>query len=151
MMPNIILIALKFIFLALLFLFLYEVMKLVYIDIFELSPPKKKIDYILKQHAEEPVEPTMVIVKGAGVVPNRVYPLGDVTTIGRLTENDIVLRDSQVSQKHARIFKRNEDYYIEDLQSTNGTFVGGKRIMEPALLKLGKEIRIGQSVLKFRK
>ena len=65
------------------------------------------------------------IRRGADV---REYPLTkQMTTIGRLGKNDVVLNDSQVSREHARIERRNGILYITDLNSTNGTILNGAR------------------------
>jgi adenylate cyclase len=69
-------------------------------------------------------------------------------TIGRISNNDIVIISGIVSRNHARIIKENERYYIEDLNSANGVFLNGIRIGK-APLKYGDEIKIGQTVLTF--
>jgi ABC transport system ATP-binding/permease protein len=72
-------------------------------------------------------------------------------TIGRDPENDIVLHHPIVSRKHARITKTGTDgeYEIEDLGSTNGTFVNGERVVEPHLLHRGDRIYVGPIKLVF--
>ena len=80
--------------------------------------------------------------------PNRgvEYELGaGEFTIGRSTNNDIVLPLPEVSRRHARIWKARDGYYIEDLGSTNGTFVNDARVHEPVLLVEGAILQIGDS------
>lgn len=74
----------------------------------------------------------------------------DRTTIGRHSENDIVLDDSAVSRRHATVTRDEEGYYcLCDQDSFNGTYVNGQRIIEH-VLDDGEEIQVGMSMLTFR-
>ena len=74
----------------------------------------------------------------------------DEISIGRLSStNDVVLAEGIVSKKHARIFVKDEQYYIEDLKSTCGTFVNGFRIEQPRPLDVDDKIYIGDYVVSF--
>jgi tRNA A-37 threonylcarbamoyl transferase component Bud32 len=73
----------------------------------------------------------------------------DVTTIGRTASNDIVLPDLKVSRSHARLSFHNGQWFLEDLNSRNGTFVKGIRISRPAPLVSGDEIKLGDEVMLF--
>ncbi len=66
--------------------------------------------------------------------------------IGRDINNDIVINDSEVSRRHARLFLSEGNYVIEDLGSTNGTSVNGQRITGPYLLRPGELIMLGESI-----
>ncbi len=68
--------------------------------------------------------------------------IGRDTDIGKL-------RDGAVSRKHARIYRKGDSFFIEDLNSVNGTFVNGVRIARPLKLKQGDQIRIGKSIMVF--
>jgi transcriptional regulator with PAS, ATPase and Fis domain len=72
-----------------------------------------------------------------------------VITIGRAKTSDLPLNDTFVSQEHCRIEKRSTGFFIQDLGSTNGTFVNGLRISEVKLLN-GSQIQVGQSDFIFR-
>lgn len=69
-----------------------------------------------------------------------------ITIVGRETLNDLVLNDAEVSRRHCRLVLQNDGYMIEDLGSTNGTFVNGKRVTAPLLLYHGDTIELGKSV-----
>jgi pSer/pThr/pTyr-binding forkhead associated (FHA) protein len=73
----------------------------------------------------------------------REYPLFNVNTIGRAGDSDIIIEDPYLSSKHALIARRGRRMIIEDLHSTNGTFVNGKRVKKPVALKDRDEIVLG--------
>lgn len=74
----------------------------------------------------------------------------DEINIGRLSSaNDIVLPDGIVSKRHARMFVKDEQYWIEDLKSTCGTFVNGFRVEEPRPLDVDDKLYIGDYVISF--
>lgn len=77
-----------------------------------------------------------------------VIPINRETTIGRRDDNSVILREGYVSGHHARIYLRNTDYVMEDLNSTNGTILNGKRIEKKVYIKAGDEIKIGSAVFK---
>src|SRR5688500_17994024 len=80
----------------------------------------------------------------------QVYELsGDETTLGRHSECGIVLPDQTISRQHARILRHSDSYYVEDLQSLNGTFVNGKRIDGQQRLESGDRIQIHDVLLGF--
>jgi len=85
------------------------------------------------------------IVKG--LPPNATYPLERTTTMGRSTSNDVVLNDPRVSRQHARIEIANAAPLLADADSTNGTFLDGKRVAEPLPLGPGSVITLGNTTL----
>lgn len=72
----------------------------------------------------------------------------EATTIGRKSENDIVIDNIGVSGFHAKILKEGESFYIEDLNSLNGTFVDGEKVSK-SILNSGDVILIGKHTLEF--
>ncbi len=72
-------------------------------------------------------------------------------SIGRGSENDIQLEDNMVSKFHARVYEQDGQFYIDDLNSGNGTWVNGKKIRELHPLREGDEIRVGDYVMEFRR
>lgn len=73
------------------------------------------------------------------------------TLIGRNPECALVLDDDFASGRHARIFEREGSWYVEDLGSTNGTYVGTSRISQATALQVGTQVRIGKTILELRK
>ncbi len=85
----------------------------------------------------------------SGEEPGRSFTLTrSRTRLGRATENDIRLADPRVSRYHAEIEMREGEYVLRDLGSTNGTLVGGRRILE-RLLENGDVIRVGDVEMRF--
>jgi hypothetical protein len=82
--------------------------------------------------------------------PDSVYPLLDNEySIGRTADNAIAIHDSSVSSRHARIQRMTEGFVIEDLQSSNGTFVNGERVIEKRVLADGDLLRLGKIIMTF--
>lgn len=71
--------------------------------------------------------------------------------IGRGSDAAIRLDDDYVSTRHARIAASGDQWFVEDLGSTNGTYIGSQRISQPTTLQLGSQIRIGKTTLELRK
>ncbi|HEX3003841.1 MAG TPA: FHA domain-containing protein [Angustibacter sp.] len=71
--------------------------------------------------------------------------------IGRNPESTLVLDDDYASGRHARIYPENGEWYVEDLDSTNGTFAGNQRLTSPQKLQVGSTLRIGTTVLELRR
>lgn len=70
----------------------------------------------------------------------------EVSLIGRDVTNDVVIGDAEVSRQHARITRTPGGYVLEDLGSTNGTFVNGERLTTPRVLNPGDLIALGETV-----
>lgn len=79
-------------------------------------------------------------------------PLGtDTLTIGRSSESSLVIRDDYTSSHHARLLLRGDAWAVQDLDSTNGTFVSGNRVTGgPVALGLGVPIKVGATTFELR-
>jgi hypothetical protein len=71
--------------------------------------------------------------------------------IGRGNDAQIRLDDDYVSTRHARIAASGDQWFVEDLGSTNGTYIGTVRITQPTTVTLGTQVRIGKTILELRK
>jgi pSer/pThr/pTyr-binding forkhead associated (FHA) protein len=71
--------------------------------------------------------------------------------IGRGSDAAIKLDDDYVSTRHARIAASGDEWFVEDLGSTNGTYVGPVRITQPTTIGLGVQVRVGKTILELRK
>ena len=73
----------------------------------------------------------------------------DKTTIGRVDDNTFPIAESSVSSHHCEVFMRGSDVVVNDLNSTNGTFINGDKITGEAVLKPGQILRLGQIELRL--
>ena len=71
--------------------------------------------------------------------------------LGRNPECTLVLDDDFASGRHARIFRRDAGWFVEDLGSTNGTFLGSSKLTEPMPVEVGSTLRIGKTIFELRK
>lgn len=144
--PEAVLTVLKYCFLALVFLFLARVVRVV---LLELRAP-------VGAAATDGGAGGAKRAKRAGAHlrvldppghKGETYPLGDELTVGRGGGCGVVLTDdSFVSTVHARLFRRGDDLFVEDLGSRNGTFVNGTNVQAPTRLRRGDRVQFGQTV-----
>ena len=71
--------------------------------------------------------------------------------VGRAPECTLVVEDDYASSRHARFYLRDGAWYVEDLGSTNGTFIGKTRLTTPTRIEIGVAVRIGRTVLELRR
>ena len=84
----------------------------------------------------------------SGPNPGMTFPLEqEEILLGRDLANDITIGDPEVSRRHARFFMRDDNFFVEDLGSTNGTFLNGERISSPKQLRVGDVITLGENVV----
>ncbi|MCO7221100.1 FHA domain-containing protein [Klenkia sp. PcliD-1-E] len=87
----------------------------------------------------------------AGPLSGTKITLGEqAILIGRADDSTLVLTDDFASSRHARLTNRGGQWYVEDLGSTNGTYLDQQRVQGPLLVSPGQPIRIGQTVLELR-
>jgi len=94
------------------------------------------------------INPRLVVEESPIIPPGVIFPLEGWITVGRASNSDIVLDEQFVSTTHARLLPRGQFYYVEDLGSTNGTFVNEKQVTE-AQLKLDSRVRIGETTFRY--
>jgi len=88
----------------------------------------------------------------SGELAGTAVPLSNSTiTIGRAPDSTIVLQDDYVSTHHARLTPSHQEWVLEDLGSTNGTWIDKTRITTPTRVRVGAAIRIGRTTLKIEK
>jgi pSer/pThr/pTyr-binding forkhead associated (FHA) protein len=145
--------ALKYGLFALLFLFLWRSMRWVVRGLnVDRSAPAVAVSNgppARKDGASSQPNPITLMVHADGAGKPRAMYLATNTVVGRGAECDLRLDDTYVSQEHARIFAKDSSWYVEDLGSTNGTFVNEQRLAAPAMLTSGDRIRVGTTVLEL--
>jgi pSer/pThr/pTyr-binding forkhead associated (FHA) protein len=96
-------------------------------------------------------QPRASLVVRQGVNAGTTYNItGAEAILGRDEETDIAVRDPEISRRHARISWQSGSYYVEDMGSTNGTFLNGDLVTSPQPLRSGDTIGVGQTLLVFQ-
>jgi len=80
----------------------------------------------------------------------RTYPLGNEASIGRAAGCQITLDDTYVSQLHARVFTNEGQWFVEDLGSTNGTWLNRQKVAGPMVVRRGDRLQVGNTVMELR-
>jgi FHA domain-containing protein len=151
-------VALQFGFLVVLYLFLLWVVRSARRDLIRGQEPA-----MVEREADEPraerhggldlsggVEPRLEVVAAMGHEPGAVIDISEGATLGRAGSADIHVEDPFASSVHARIFVRNGFMYVEDMGSTNGTYLNGRQLRKAEQLKPADKIRIGDSEYSYR-
>lgn len=129
------------VFIVVLYVIIYYALKIMYKDV---KTGGKKRVASRKAHGLEVIE----AIEGSELKPESIIPIRASITLGRKEDNSIVLNDQFVSSHHAKLFVRNDEFYLEDLGSTNGTFVNDTKIQGKVRLKVDDEVRLGSTVFK---
>ena len=161
-MPESLLTILKFTLVALLWLFFLRVLRAVWAEI--TRPPAPSPAAPDPAAAEAPTR-VLQARTPAGQSPSksavlrlvepkeargRTYEVGEEVTVGRASGCGVSLAgDTFVSQLHARLYRRDGRTWVEDLGSTNGTYVNSKRLTSPVSLRRGDRVQVGRTVLEL--
>ena len=155
-MSELTLFLIRFAYLAVLWIFVLSAVSVVRTDMFGARAPNARGNTPRTRKPRAPRSrrrgaPTrVVVVEGANAGDQAV--LGDQPVlIGRGTDAVIRLDDDYVSTRHAQIVASGNTWYVEDLGSTNGTYVGSSRLTEPLAVTVGAQVRIGKTLLELRK
>jgi pSer/pThr/pTyr-binding forkhead associated (FHA) protein len=95
--------------------------------------------------------PSQVVVHDPDAARPRSVRLSGSTDIGRAEACAIRLDDTYVSQMHARLYGQDGAWYVEDLGSTNGTFLNDRRVEQPVEVHAGDIVKVGKTVLELRR
>ena len=137
-MPALILTLLKLIFVALLFLFVWQISRAItgHLGIGVTRAPSKR-------------SKELVLIRGDDV-SGETFKVEDVLMLGRSPQADIVVDDPYASEFHMRFVSGDEGMVLHDLGSTNGTYVNGRRVTAPQVLVKGDAVQVGKTVLEVR-
>jgi pSer/pThr/pTyr-binding forkhead associated (FHA) protein len=157
-MSEIAITIIKVVYLALLWLFILSAVSVIRSDLFgktvrvpeqpqpqELESPPRPPRRAKRQRGEPRV---LMISQGnqAGLAADLA---GGMIMIGRGADCQLILEDDYVSTRHARVVSTPNGIYVEDLGSTNGTYVNGQRITAPTTITLADSVRIGKTILRL--
>jgi hypothetical protein len=150
------LLVLKVAFLVLLYLFIWRIVRAAARDVRSsqesmILAPEQARSLGLVQQAPTAPRGQLVVVASTALRPGEAYEVDSVQlTIGRGANNDLPLPDDEfASARHARVEPRRDGVYVEDVGSTNGTFVNGIRLARERRLADGDIVRVGETDLRF--
>lgn len=149
----------RFGFLALLWLFLYFIFRLIRADLTGTRP--RSVAQAPARNNSRPAPPRpgvprrhtpqQLLVTAGSLVGTRINLGSAPILIGRADDSTLVLTDDFASSRHARLTRRSDgEWLVEDLGSTNGTYLDRQRVSAPLHVPLGVPIRIGKTVLELR-
>lgn len=157
----------KLAFLAVLWLFVIAAVGVVRTDLFDQpsSPRRQRRAARAGARRAPPPEPTrpprqgarsrasarQVVVTGGSLAGTTITLADQQITIGRAADATLVLSDDYASTRHARLFPQNGEWIVEDLGSTNGTYLDRQKVTQPMPVPVGVPIRIGKTVLELRR
>lgn len=95
--------------------------------------------------------PRLLVVTGGSLAGTTITLSDQQITIGRASDATLVLSDDYASTRHARLFPQNGQWIVEDLGSTNGTYLDRQKVTAPTPVPLEVPVRIGKTVLELRK
>lgn len=149
----------RFGFLALLWLFVFAAIRVIRADLrmsgqarVATPPPARRRGSRRPETARPPGPrgPTQLIVTEGGLRGTRIGLTGAPVLIGRANDSTLVLTDDYASTRHARISFQDGMWLVEDLGSTNGTYLGHRKLDGPVPMEIGVPLRIGKTVLELR-
>jgi pSer/pThr/pTyr-binding forkhead associated (FHA) protein len=148
----------RFGFLALLWLFVLASMRVIRSDLRTSGQPRIATPPPARRRGKNsapaqrpaPGAPTQLLVTEGGLTGTRIGLTGAPVLIGRANDSTLVLEDDYASTRHARISLQDGLWVVEDLGSTNGTYLGQRKLDGPVPMELGVPLRIGKTVLELR-
>jgi len=146
----------RFGFLALLWLFVLASMRVIRSDLRASGQPRVAVPPPARRRGGRapapsgPVTPSHLLVTAGDLMGTRITLTGAPVLIGRAPDSTLMLTDDYASNRHARISLQDGMWVAEDLGSTNGTYLGQRKLDGPVPLDMGVPLRIGKTVLELR-
>ena len=153
-MPDQLLNLLKIFLLVLLYLFFFRVLRAVWTEVnprpaeVGVAPTRQRAPKQRGGRRRKSSQPQLRALEPPAL-RGSAYPLDDEVTLGRAAGCQVPLDDAYASQVHARVFHRDGQWYVEDLGSTNGTYLNRRRVAGPMVMKRRDRIQIGNTVLEL--
>jgi hypothetical protein len=156
--PPIVPLALKIIFLALLYFFVYRVAKSVVVGMRAQRSAQPTAEAGVAPVAPPPPmpvrrkgkSPASIVVLNERGKKVKSFPLDGQIQVGRADACHLKLPDTYVSQFHARIYPQDGSWFVEDLGSTNGTFLNQRKVSAPSEVRVGDRVRVGTTTLEMK-
>ncbi len=146
-------------FLAVLWLFVLTAISVMRSDLFGTRPGGARPAPLPAPRPAKPIKlaknrrgaPSKLVVTAGTLTGTTVTLTEAQVTLGRAADSTIVLDDDYASNRHARLYPSNGEWLVEDLGSTNGTYLGRDRVLGPTPAGLGVQIRIGKTIFELQK
>ncbi len=139
-MFNLLSILLRYVFIIIIYLFIFSIIRLIYLDIRSINTVSTDDSAYLK------------LINKIDSLPYKMsdhYSIEEVLTLGRANDNSIYIKDPFVSKRHMKITEDEGEYYLEDLNSANGTFLNEEKILDVVRLDSGDIIKVGNIEFLF--
>ena len=146
-MPPIVLTTLKFFFIALLYLFIARAIRVIHLDLVGSRVPKPKG----ARRGAKRGNPKSISVNEPDKPLRTLHLKEEEITFGRATTCTVPLDDTYVSSLHARLFAKDGQWFVEDMGSTNGTYLNRVKVTNPSPLSVGDQVRVGKTLVEVRR
>ncbi len=128
-------IILKYVFVFIIYLFIFTIIRMIYLDI-------RSVDYGNLESGAY-----LKLLNRIDSLPYNLsdsYPVEGELTLGRQKDNIIQIKDPYISKKHFRIIKDEDEFFLEDLASSNGTYLNGEKVLDVVRIGKGDIIKVGE-------
>ena len=136
-MTGFVLTLLRLVFLALLFIFVWQVSRSMSRHVGSITPSQKR------------TKNEIVFVRSESQA-GQSYVIKDALTLGRSPDADVLLDDPYASEFHLRLVSEDDRLTLHDLGSTNGTYLNGRRVTNPVVLSKSDSLQVGKTVIEVR-
>jgi pSer/pThr/pTyr-binding forkhead associated (FHA) protein len=158
-MSTLTLLLIRLAFLALLWLFVIAAVGVVRTDMFGIAGVGRKSKRQRQPKAAKPARPSRsgrgeahrLLVTSGALAGTSLGLTDQQITVGRANDATLVLNDDYASSRHARLYPQDGQWVVEDLGSTNGTYLDRQKVTQPTPVPVGVPIRIGKTVLELRR
>ncbi|MDK7755197.1 MAG: FHA domain-containing protein [Peptoniphilus harei] len=132
---------LRYVFIILIYLFIFSILRLMYLDVKSMTSGGGSLDEAYLKVVNR--------LDSLNFKMQEYYVIEGDISLGRSSRNDVVIKDKFVSKNHLLIREKNQRYYLEDLGSANGTFLNGVKIDPNELIELQNNDKIGVGFIQF--
>ena len=132
---------LRYVFIILIYLFIFSILRLMYLDVKSMTSGGGSLDEAYLKVVNR--------LDSLNFKMQEYYVIEGDISLGRSSRNDVVIKDKFISKNHLLIREKNQRYYLEDLGSANGTFLNGVKIDPNELIELQNNDKIGVGFIQF--
>lgn len=131
--------------LVIVYLFFMRVLQAVWVEV---RPPRAAREARAPRRRRSSGGAKRIVVVAPETHAGRFHVLADEVTLGRAAGCEVTIDDTYASQMHARIFRRDGEVFVEDLGSTNGSYVNREKVNRPTVINPGDQLQIGATIFE---